>query len=137
MREVRIYALHPSCKDIESFIRYTKLFELKDKYNLVWTDCNPKILIATEHIYTNSEYYKRFKQLYRRSEIKVFFSGEACATDYINFFEHLFSKESLELERVPQGKFPNNYYRYFFDEKLPVISRVRKTLGRIKKKNWG
>lgn len=347
MKEVKIYALHPSCKDVESFIRYTKLFELKDKYNLVWTDRNPKILIATEHIYTNPEYKKRFKQLYSTSEIKVFFSGEACATDfnifdygigfdetnpnndryvqilppfdffykflpkrendiknvsmaaeileqkvgfcnflysnpnahpnrdllfhklstykkvdslgrhlnnvgnkatgyqghaqdcigiknsykfsiasenakylgytsekvftslaahtvpiywgdphitkiinpkaiintneyntfdevieavkeidnnnmlwaqmiaepwqtaeqikycekrkrdYIKFFEHLFSKESLELERAPKGTFPNNYYRYFFDEKLPAISRVRKTLGKIKKKLLG
>lgn len=135
MKEVKIYALHPSCKDVESFIRYTKLFELKDKYNLVWTDCNPKILIATEHIYTNLTYKKRFKQLYSTSEIRVFFSGEACATDF-NIFDYGigFDETNHNNDRYVQILPPFDFFYKFLPKRENDINEVSKALDILQQK---
>lgn len=135
MKDVKIYALHPSCTDVESFIRYTKLFELKDKYNLIWTDQNPKILVATEHIYTNPKYKKRFKQLYNTSEIRVFYSGEACATDF-NIFDYGvgFDETNHNNDRYVQILPPFDFFYKFLPQRENNVTETTYALEILKEK---
>ena len=136
MKEVKIYALHPSCKDVESFIRYTKLFELKDKYNFVWTDVNPKILVATEHIYTNPQYKKKFKELYSTSDVKVFFSGEACATDF-NIFDYGvgFDETNHNNDRYIQILPPFDFFYKFLPQRENEIKEISQAKELLKDKS--
>lgn len=87
MKTIRIYALHPYCKDLSSAIDYLLLEKIKDKYEFVWAPDSPDYLIATEHIYSDNRYYKQFLKLASIAKIRIFWAGEAIEPDF-NVFDY-------------------------------------------------
>jgi hypothetical protein len=76
MREIKLYALHPRCKDVDSTLNYLQLVNCKSMFDFVWDPISPDYLIATELIYNVPKIRKRFIELYAKSKICIFSQGK-------------------------------------------------------------
>ena len=86
-KEVKVLMLHPLCCDVDSFLKYTGLQKLTDSFKFIWETNNPDYLIVSEHINTNQKYRNKFKQLYNKHNIKIYFAGEAEYPDF-NLYDY-------------------------------------------------
>jgi hypothetical protein len=82
MKEIKLYVLHPYCKDVDSTLSYLQLESLKNRYNFIWDPICPDYLITTEHIYSTPKYRKAYKRVRRKEQITVFFTREAVSPDF-------------------------------------------------------
>ena len=57
---IKVYSLHPACKDLNSFIKHYAFDYLTQKFDFVWDTKDPDYLFVAEHIYRN---YKIFTEL--------------------------------------------------------------------------
>lgn len=89
MKQIRIFALHRRCTDVDSFVNYIQLPDLKDKFEFVWDEDNPDYLFVTEHIYLYKKIRKDFNRLFYRAKITIFFTREAVSPDF-NLFDYAF-----------------------------------------------
>ena len=86
-KEVKIIMLHPLCRDVESFLRYTGFQELAKVYKFIWDGKDPDFVIVSEHVNTNQQYRDLFKELYSKNNIKVYYAGEAEFPDF-NLYDY-------------------------------------------------
>lgn len=84
--ERRIYFVHNWVHDIESFINYTDA-KLNSDITLVWDDKNPEILFGSDNIYTSKSCNDKFRELYNKAKIVVYFGSEASFMD-LNLFDY-------------------------------------------------
>lgn len=110
----KIFCIHPSVSDVESFLRFARLGDIG---GLVWDDRSPDILIATEWIYYKKAFFKKFRELYGRSGIKVALLGEAVEGDY-NLFDYVigFSCDRASDPRYIRILSPFDFYTSFLPE---------------------
>lgn len=125
MKKIKICVLHPSCRNVDDFIRYSKLFELKEKYDFVWDDDEVDVLIASEHIYTNRQFKEKLSYMYKRSKVKLFYGGEAVSPDF-NVFDYAvgFDASFADNDRYTQILPPLDFFNKF----LPVRSNDIRSL---------
>lgn len=86
-KEIKILMLHPYCKDVESFLNYTRLKHLKKKYNFVWDINDPHYIFVSENINTNQAYRDVLKRMYYKNNIKIFYAAEAEYPDF-NIYDY-------------------------------------------------
>lgn len=90
MKKIRIYALHPACKDIVTMLEYFNLENLKSDFTFIWDEISPEYLVATEHIYIRTFYRKLFDKLYIKARVTIFYGGEAMSPNF-NIFDYALS----------------------------------------------
>lgn len=86
-KEIKVLMLHPCCRDVASFLKYTGLQELSKNFKFVWETNNPDYLIVSEHVNTNQKYRDKFKYLYNKNNIKIYYAGEAEYPDF-NLYDY-------------------------------------------------
>lgn len=87
MKAIKIYVIHPKVTNVDSFLEYFSLQDLKDKFNFIWDSTNPDYLFATELIYGQRKSFNEFKKLYPIARIKIFWASEAITPDF-NIFDY-------------------------------------------------
>lgn len=83
----KIFCIHPSVCDVESFLTFTCLEGAVDASSLVWDAAAPDILFATEWTFYRKDLFESFSKLYGAARIKVAWMGEAVAAD-MNVFDY-------------------------------------------------
>ena len=81
---MKVYFLHPHIHDLLSMGKYLKITQPS---NVVWDSEAPEILFVSEWIYYKSRYYKKFKKLWPKAKLRVFYAGEAVEPDF-NLFDY-------------------------------------------------
>ena len=132
---VKICFIHRAVHDLESFLRIARLDENLSG-SLVWDEEKPDILIASEWIYYQSDCFRKFKKLYRRSGIKVAYLGEALEPDF-NIFDYCIGfNNRLGLNdgfiRLPS---PYDKFSDFVDTRVNSISKPEDALLELKSKS--
>lgn len=84
-KKIKICALHPDIKSVEN-ISFTSL--LADKFNFEWNEENPEYVVASEVIYYQKSYEKKFKKyLENKDIILISYFGECISPD-MNLFDY-------------------------------------------------
>ncbi len=104
------FVLHRKVHDVESFKKSFVIKNSLDGVNLIWDDKTPEILIATEQVYTDASQWKKFKRLYGKSKITVFYTIEALSVDFNLFDIGITYDNTIESERYCQVLPPEDYY---------------------------
>lgn len=86
-KEIKVLMLHPLCRDVDTFLKYTGLQELTKNFKFIWETENPDYLIVSEHVNTNQKYRNKFKQLYNKHNIKIYYASEAEYPDF-NLYDY-------------------------------------------------
>ena len=81
---MKIYSIHPSINNIDSFFLSLKLDRISGVY---WDDEQPDILFASEWIYYHRKSYEKFRSLYNIASVRIFMAGEAITPDW-NIFDY-------------------------------------------------
>lgn len=87
MKKIRIYAVHPWITSLDSFFKYTELYELRNEYEFEWTSDKPDYLMGTDVVLVRRSSFDYFKKLYSSSKITIMFAGEAFLPD-LNIFDY-------------------------------------------------
>ncbi len=110
----KVYITHPSAKS-EEYIK--DAFHLTDeqmkRFDMRWDDDKPDILFASEVILYDQSMMAKFRELYPKAGICVFFPGECMAPD-LNVFDYAISVEGYDasndrIYRVPPRRFYSDY----------------------------
>lgn len=133
MKTVKIYCLHPFCKDVESTLRYMRLESLK--FNFEWSPTRPDYLIASEHVYTNKAIYKEFKKLFPLAGVVIFYAAEAMSPDF-NLFDYAigFDGNLKNGDRFVQLPPPYIMFRGFLPQQFNEISTDEEALNLLSEK---
>lgn len=81
----KVFLIHPSVHDLPSLLSFLRLPE--DFPELEWSDRHPDVLVATEWIYYRKALFRRFRDLYAISGLKVGYMQEALEPDF-NIFDY-------------------------------------------------
>lgn len=135
MKQIHIFALHPYCSDIDSFVSYIQLPDLKDRFDLIWDDKSPDYLFATEHIYTSKQLRVLFNSLFKKAKITIFFTREAVSPDF-NLFDYAFGfdynlNNGDRFTRIPG---PIDLWPKFCKERTNTITTIEEASEELSKK---
>lgn len=81
----KVFLIHPSVHDLPSMRSFLRLHAGSPE--LEWSDNNPDILIASEWIFYRKSLFRRFRDLYSHSGVKVGYMKEALEPDF-NVFDY-------------------------------------------------
>lgn len=132
---IKICCLHKNVSDIPSMLRFL-LLDPSLAGELVWDEEAPDILIASEWIYYKSALFRKFRDLYGKSGIKVSFIGEAIEPDF-NVFDYCvgFSdsfKDNPAFLRLPS---PYHMFSEFLKEKENPIKTPAQARAELERKS--
>lgn len=111
MRTKKVVCLHPWVQNLGQLVQYLHIEDPEVVEQLVWDQQSPEIVIATEHIYSNSKYFKLFKRLFNDGKKKtfVFHAGESISPD-LNIFDYaiVYNRKLEDRDRI--SRIPPNYF---------------------------
>jgi len=130
---MKICFLHRHFKDVKGFLRYARLDE-RLSGQLEWDETSPDILIASEWIYYRSDLFRKFRDLYPKSGVKVAYLGEAIAPDF-NLFDYAigFSDAYRDNERYIRILSPFDMFSGFLrttSNELDSMDKAEAELGK-------
>ena len=125
MKEIKITMLHPACCDIGSTIRYLQIEDLQKDFDFVWDETSPDYVIASEHVFTNRRINYKFKQLSKKTNVRIFHGGEAVSPDF-NIFDYAvgFDAKLDYLDRFSQLPPPDVFFEGFVKNKSNQVKSV-------------
>jgi len=137
-KEIRVYMLHPFCKDVTSFLTYLQISDLQNEFEFVWDERDADYLIATEHIYINKEINKHFKLLKKNKQILIFYAGEAVSPDF-NIFDYAIGFDAClqNMDRFCRLQSPNLFFNGFLTKSENDIHSLKDAYKELQnKKNF-
>ena len=134
MKTLKIYCLHPFCKDIESTLRYMRLEQLSG-FDFEWSPNAPDYLIASEHVYIDRRINMEFKKVYPLAKVVILHAGEAISPDF-NLFDYAvgFDGNLNNGDRFVQLPPPYIMFRGFLPQQYNEISCEDEALDLLKEK---
>ena len=85
MKTLRIVALHPYTTTVEGIRKLLDFDERKYDMEFVWDEEKPEYVLATQIIYYEKKWYKKFVNYLKECVITIFFAGECISPD-LNLF---------------------------------------------------
>lgn len=136
MKEIKLFALHPCINSTENFIKHFNLEPLTQSFNFQWETNTPDYLIATEHIYKNKKLNRIFKNLYKKSKIKIFYAEEAMGCDW-NIFDYGlgFDRNLIINDRYVQLPAPFDFFKNFIFNPENEIKTIEQAKILLTQKN--
>lgn len=136
MKEIKLSALHPCINSTENFIKHFNLEPLTQSFNFQWETNTPDYLIATEHIYKNKKLNRIFKNLYKKSKIKIFYAEEAMGCDW-NIFDYGlgFDRNLIINDRYVQLPAPFDFFKNFIFNPENEIKTIEQAKILLTQKN--
>lgn len=117
MKKIKICALHPYTTTEAGIRKLLDFDERNHGLEFVWDEKNPDYVIATQIIYYEKQWYKKFIKYMNTGCISIFFAGECISPD-LNLFDYAiaFDRNLSCGDRV--GRMPTlRFYRVsVFDE---------------------
>ena len=87
-RKIEIYMLHPRVYDSDSLYRYLHIHHRESlPYEFAWNEKDPDYFIASEHIWRNQTFWRKFLKIYHKAKINIYHAGECNAPD-LNIFDY-------------------------------------------------
>lgn len=86
-KKIKVYGIHPSCKDEESFLVCFHITSLQNNYEFVWDEKNPDYIFVTEMVYRDAKLKRKFNSFKNNNCIRIFYAGEAVTPDF-NIFDY-------------------------------------------------
>lgn len=132
---IKIYGMHPFCKDVPSLLKYLKIESLNDLFDFQWSPTGPDYLIATEHIIYNPKYLKEFQRLNTKAKILIYMAGEAVSPDF-NVFDYAtgFDGNLVNGDRFVQIPPPFSFFDGFLRRDENEISTKEEAMAALKEK---
>ena len=130
----KVFLIHPSVHDLPSMLSFLHL--PAGSPELEWSDKNPDVLIASEWIYYRKSLFRRFRDLYGHSGLKVGYMQEALEPD-LNVFDYGigFSDASGSDGRFIRLPSPLDLFDGFIDTRDNPIRTEDQALGELSRKH--
>lgn len=134
-KEIKIFMLHPLCHDVESFLKYTGLQDLAKSFKFIWDSENPNYVIVSEHVNTKQKYRNKFKHLYKKDNIKIYYAGEAEYPDF-NLYDYAvgFSTDIKLNDRYCPLPSPYSFFNNFITTNKNEIISIDDAKNELNKK---
>ena len=109
MKTLRIVALHPYTTTVEGIRKLLDFDERKYDMEFVWDEEKPEYVLATQIIYYEKKWYKKFVNYLKECVITIFFAGECISPD-LNLFDYAvafdrYLKSNDRVARMPTLRF--------------------------------
>ena len=129
----KVFLIHPAVHDLASLFSFLRL--PTGSVDLEWSERDPDILIATEWIYYRKRLFRRFRELYPRSGLKVGYMQEALEPDF-NLFDYGvgFSDSFAGCDRFVRLPSPLDLFAGFIDTRINPVHTKEEALGELSRK---
>lgn len=135
-KEIRIYMVHSFVTDEDSLYKILHIHEPENqRYKFIYDSISPDYLIASEQIYYNEEAWEKFLELYFKSKIHIWYSGECIFPD-LNIFDYAtcFDRNFEYSERICRIPIRLFYESIIFDKENVLVGDEQATRIELSKK---
>lgn len=140
MKRIKFYMLHPAAKDAVSALKYLQIESLQKDFDFEWDSTNPDYLVTTELIYNVPSVRKKYRKLYKKARITIFFTREAVTPDFnlcdyaIGFDSDL--QKGGDRSRYVQLPTAFDLYSAFTSDKKNAIDSIDKAAFELRNKKF-
>jgi hypothetical protein len=134
MKQIRLCYLHSTCKNIQDFLESVRITFAPSNVELIWDEENPEILFATDMIWYHPAIFKKFKHLYPKAIITVYYCSEALSVDFNMFDLAVTYDGSFHGQRYAQMLPPEIFFERFLRDSENTILNIKEAQEELKSK---